>query len=210
MTCLTLLEINPSNQRARKDMRNLYEMHRTMMSVFPQASSDSPREEFGVLWRTEVSDKVQLLLQSAVAPDLARLYEGNYIKQAQTKSTDAFLDSISDGENLRYAATMNPTTIKSSAGGRHRKRLVVPLRDCNAWWSDRLTTVGAEALDASHCRSMQDMHCPGGNKVMYPVAQIRTEGFLKVTNAERLRAALRSGIGRGKSFGCGLLTVARI
>lgn len=40
------------------------------------------------------------------------------------------------------------------------------------------------------------------------LATARFDGILRVTDAERMRHALSCGIGHGKSFGCGLLTLA--
>lgn len=47
-----------------------------------------------------------------------------------------------------------------------------------------------------------------GNTVTLATAMF--EGCLEVTDPAALRAALVSGIGSGKGYGCGLLTLARI
>ena len=48
----------------------------------------------------------------------------------------------------------------------------------------------------------------GSGKVTLVTAQF--DGQLRVTDAQAFQRCLRQGIGRAKSFGCGLLTVAPI
>ena len=45
-----------------------------------------------------------------------------------------------------------------------------------------------------------------GNRIT--LATVQYDGVLTVTDADLLRHALTSGIGHGKGFGCGLLTLA--
>jgi CRISPR system Cascade subunit CasE len=41
------------------------------------------------------------------------------------------------------------------------------------------------------------------------ILAVTYEGILKVTDAERFRGALTNGLGRGKAFGMGMLTVVK-
>jgi CRISPR system Cascade subunit CasE len=51
---------------------------------------------------------------------------------------------------------------------------------------------------------------PERDKKKIRIETARFEGVLEVTDAELLRAALQNGIGPGKAFGCGLLSLAPV
>src|SRR5690606_4145740 len=54
----------------------------------------------------------------------------------------------------------------------------------------------------------RDPHTASRGRVTLRTA--RFEGSLRITDAELFRETLTGGLGRGKAYGCGLLTVARI
>lgn len=49
----------------------------------------------------------------------------------------------------------------------------------------------------------------GASRRTITLATVRYDGILRVTDADRLRHALTFGMGHGKGFGCGLLTLAQ-
>ena len=49
-----------------------------------------------------------------------------------------------------------------------------------------------------------------GTRRTVTLRQAQFDGVLRVTGVELLRSALIGGIGRGKAYGCGLLTLQRV
>lgn len=68
---------------------------------------------------------------------------------------------------------------------------------------------GAPRLVVSHSHKITFSKGSGKGKRI-TLAMTQYDGVLKVTDIDALRHALVSGIGHGKGFGCGLLTLARL
>ena len=70
---LSLLKLNPLSRMVRRDMSDVTQMHRTVMSAYPQAEpGKNPREEHGVLYRLDVfrsTGEIRLYVQSRVEPN---------------------------------------------------------------------------------------------------------------------------------------------
>src|SRR5262252_3822486 len=70
--------LNPRSRAVRNDLGDCHNLHRTILSAFPQAQKDQggARAEFGLLYRadTEVrSGRITLLVQSSAEPNWSRL-----------------------------------------------------------------------------------------------------------------------------------------
>jgi len=110
----------------------------------------------------------------------------------------------------RVRAAANATRklgVNTAAG---RPGTILPLRgeDAVAWWHERAaaagltphTILGLELDDAAGRRR------PGNSLIRH--ARTRFDGIATVTDPDILTARLTAGFGRGKSYGCGLLTLA--
>ncbi len=56
---LSRLLLNPLSRQVMGEIAHPYEMHRTLMRAFPKATDETQfkaRDEFGVLFRTEMDD----------------------------------------------------------------------------------------------------------------------------------------------------------
>ncbi|MDW8392450.1 MAG: type I-E CRISPR-associated protein Cas6/Cse3/CasE, partial [Oscillochloridaceae bacterium] len=75
---LSRLLLDARVARVRRDLSDVYQLHRTILAAFPQAPDGaSARDHFGVLYRIEALDRdpwlFRLLVQSTVQPDWSRL-----------------------------------------------------------------------------------------------------------------------------------------
>ena len=207
MTHLTLIELNPRHTRARQDMRQPHDMHRTLMRMFSFKGDDSGvRTRDSVLWRLEPGDAPTLLVQSGSRPGTNRLPDGYTSREPRTKSIDSFFASLADGELIRYRATVNPAVLVR-AQGQNRLR-VIPAAERPEWWQRRCPSLGIRNVDPPVIIGERPRDVRrNGNTFKLIVA--RVDGFGVIEDAGHLRVALRSGTGRAKAWGCGLLTVAR-
>ena len=203
MTALSLIKLNPRSRRCRNDMRDPQAMHRTLMAMFPDAVAEQARQELGVLWRLEPAEEPTLLVQSKEMPDLSLLPDGYH--SARTKNIDRHLSSVGTGRIVRYRATVNP--VRSSRSGGKNTQTVVPFNDQPDWWRGRAERSGLSLLDSPVLVS-QPANSLNRSGHRVPIYMIRVDGVAEVGDADTLRSAIESGIGRAKAWGCGLLTIA--
>ena len=145
---LSRLVINPRNPDARRDLDDLYGMHRRVMSAFPQVNSLSDaRTQLAILHRLDVDQRnggTLLLVQSGFKPDWNSLPPG-YLALPGTpgdnpaaKSITQTLTTLRQGQILQFRLRANPTKkidSKSGSDGRrrngrrvdHRPRVVEPV-----------------------------------------------------------------------------------
>ena len=94
MTYLSRLALNPRSREVRRDLADCQQLHRTIMSAFPQAGDGEPaRERFGVLYRLDAdrAENAFLLVQSRAEPDWSRLSSGYLLDEAALKQIDRVL-----------------------------------------------------------------------------------------------------------------------
>jgi CRISPR system Cascade subunit CasE len=201
---LTQINLNFRNPQAHHDLSDAVRMHQRVMSLVPDGLGDEPRRQAGVLYRIEQAPVgVRLLIQTAIQPSLGKLPAG--YGQVQVRVLGPLLRWLGEGTLVRYRLTANTCLRKSHS------REVVPLRgvDAEKWWIDRAPGHG---LDLQSLISRSPGDAVGGDDPKKRVRHALTQfdGVAAVTDADVLTTAIITGIGRGKSHGCGLLSIAPI
>jgi CRISPR system Cascade subunit CasE len=217
---LSRLLLNPLHQDVRRAIGDSHAMHALVMSLFPHVSGDTPRAELGVLYRLERQgdgERMALLVQSNQPPDFARLKPGmldarSGAEPAASKDLRPVLDAISPKARFRFLLRGNATRridTKTRDDGvrRHGKR--VPVRGEEAregWVRSRLA---AHGLDVITCTQRPDGRSAGRRRGALLTHEAHLfEGVVEVANAELARRAVAGGVGPGKAFGFGLLSLA--
>lgn len=236
---LSRLLLNPRSRAVRRDLENCQALHRTIMSAFPELPGRADaRAQLGVLYRLEsgpVPGPV-LLVQSRAVPNWSRLPPDYLLDTAGApenpacKSIDDLYARLQPGATLLFRLCANPTRkidTKSGPDGQRRNGRRVELvgeegqlewlRSKARQYGFELLTVRANPAVASAqaspggkltgTRRAED-GAPAGSRRM-TFAMVRFDGLLRVVDAERFRTALRDGIGPGKAYGFGLLSIAR-
>lgn len=222
MMSLALFELNLRNRAVRNDLRDCQGLHRTLMRLFPALEASSARNTLGVLYRLEQgsASQVRLLLQSQVEPDFSRLPNGYTQWQPQSKLLPDWEQVLRPGRNLRFRLRANPTRAidtKTRPDGTKSNGKRVELRGEGAWlgWLERKAQqhgfrVVACRIDAG----APDPRLVNGKIQGYKsgstltISSVLFDGVLEVLDAGLASAAVCSGIGRGKSYGQGLLSLA--
>jgi CRISPR system Cascade subunit CasE len=175
------------------------------------------------LWRLDtLRGKTYLLLLSPERPDMLNAYSQIGARDTeepwQTKDYDAYIASIQSGDALRFRLTANPTYSHhepdEKPGNRPRGQVCahITTEHQKNWLADRAKGLGFAVDDnnfdvtESRWRSFRK-----GKDRGRPVdlLSVTFEGELTVTDAEQFRKTLINGIGRGKAYGMGLMTVIR-
>lgn len=124
---LSRLRLDPFSRRVASEVAHPYEMHRTILGVFPEKRDDADRSEtrFGILFRVEVGsphEPVTVLVQSKLEPDWTplRSLDGYLIADSSSiecRSMDRALSAVRDGQVLAFRLRANPTRRIGRSGG---------------------------------------------------------------------------------------------
>lgn len=223
MTTLSRLVLQVRDRRVQRDLGNCYALHQRLLHAFGQAPVGAhARDYFGVLYRVEMPpDGATILVQSRVEPDWSSLPGGYLRDPPETKSVTEVYDRVATDAILRFRLHANPTKrvdLRCEEGtGKDRAGKRVDLRreeDQIAWLMRKgnqsgfeLVAVGSTSVPAVQAASGPPQYgWKDGRKLTF--GQVRFDGMLRVTGRQSFRQALDRGIGSGKAYGFGLLSIA--
>jgi CRISPR system Cascade subunit CasE len=204
---LTRIVLNRFHPQVRTDLGDRPGLHKTTMRLLTGPTGPTPRKTGGLLFRLEPGLDSVLLVQTADTPDLAALPKD--YGTAATRDLTAMLNALAPGLAVHYRITASPSE-RRSAGvephpitGKRRGRLT-ELTGASAitWWERR---AGLQ-LTGPITATPRPFPCPPGPRPFHKLTQF--DGTATVTDPELLTAALLDGIGKGKPYGAGLLTLA--
>lgn len=215
---LTRTHLNKARAGARKLLGSPQAMHAAILAGFPPGT-DAGR----VLWRLDdiESPAPVLYIVSRAAPDLAHVDEQAgwpSRRMAESAPYDGFLSRLQAGQDWGFRVTVNPTH-RVQRDGRSQVLGHVTVAQQTQWLANRGEAIGVRWSEpATHSaadpvpsftltgRSVRSFRRQAATVTM---STATFEGVLRIEDADRLRNALTQGIGRGKAYGCGLMTLAR-
>lgn len=244
---LSRLLLNPRSRQVMSELAHPYEMHRTLMRAFPEATNPErvkAREEFGVLFRPELDDApdiVKVYVQSLIEPDWAFLdglqdylcndtempgYEYKDIMPAYRK--------IENEQVFSFRLRANPTKRIARRDDPMRGKRVELRRENEQFeWLIRkgqgsndmpggfelvmkeVTDVDGEVqlvprvnANSEGKQKGQKRDAPRGRKTTH--FAVLFDGLLRITDKEAFLETVIRGIGTGKGYGFGLLSVAPV
>lgn len=220
------IHLNPRCKEARRDLADPYQMHATLCrAFFPE---DTPCPPGALLWRLEpetgIDGKPRVLIQCRMTPDWSRIAPLDWLACADTGidiPQKLALDSLEAGRAFRFRLRANPC--KTVNG----KRVGLVGTDAQCDWLARKGVQHGfslpEPLSADYFEFQQSPGAPAYSDMRISQEQMLTgrrnngdpirvyaalfEGRLRVTDAERFKKTLETGIGHGKVMGLGLLSV---
>ncbi|PAT44043.1 type I-E CRISPR-associated protein Cas6/Cse3/CasE [Lysobacteraceae bacterium NML75-0749] len=202
---LTRLLLDTRSAQVRRDLGNPYELHRTLVRAFVQSDAqDVPR----FLWRVEPqaawNSPPVVLVQSEHSADWSLLQAlPRYLKAPPASKALSPERLFPAGQRCRFRLFANPTVTRAG------KRIGLVGDDAQLAWLQRQGQSHGFALEAAIVTHSEVLK-PRKQAAVLSLQRACYEGVLQVTDADRLKAALVAGIGPGKAFGCGLLSLARI
>lgn len=221
-TYLTRLTLNPQHDAARRDVAKPYYFHKTLAHVFDTPDGEDYRARHGVLFRIEpprTGSGPVVLVQSASMPQWEALSPGYALRIDPPSEIGSVLGSaIEVGRVFRFRLAANPTMSVSVPGKKNGRRIPlsrrVALKEGDRtyfdWLHDKAVYHGFEVIQA---QDIPFRLAPKGTgdrpKPRLPLFGVRFDGLLRVNDPEKVRDAVRVGIGPAKAFGFGLLSVAK-
>lgn len=175
------------------------ELHRLVMAMFQSANlpgePNEKRAASNILFRVDEAPTGKvLLIRSDIAPT-------NLPRGAKTKAVPWQMPEA--GAAIRFRLTANairrtkPVTpaVKRGVG-------ISPVDDVAEWMTNKLAGALEDVTLFSHDRSVVTS---GKSPLQLDVV----DGYALVHDPEAVQHLLKTGVGRAKAFGCGLLTIAR-
>src|SRR5690606_13379869 len=226
MMWLTKIVPDLRYRQTRADFRTAGNLHRKLIRLSSDLGEEriaNPRQQSGLLFRIEETrNELYLLVQSHSPLRVDRLGPGYH--GVQMRNLDPFLARLDKGSRVRYRIVASPTKrLGRSENNTQRLGLKEPpkkpreytwaLRGAAAeeWWHSRAAANGRELL-STYAQTLDDVRDPGtadrSRKIRHPA--VRFDGEAVISDVDAVRHAVLNGIGRGKSYGCGLLSLALI
>lgn len=214
---LSQLVLNISSRNVQRDIVDCKAMHRTLMTAFPRADANA-RQTFGVLYRLEKGTPPVLLAQSKIAPDWEQLPEGYLALEPAVKAVGNQYNRLANGMVLRFRLTANPTKkidTKTGPDGKRRngRRVALFREDEQMEWLERRAEAGGfELLNMVTQPELFDVavgqpHVERSRSGL-TFGSVTFDGRLRIIDEKAFRETLVSGIGTGKAYGFGLLSIA--
>jgi len=219
---LTKMPLNPRRRGTHNLMSSPQALHAAVMAGF---ADGRPTDDGRVLWRLDTYDshRVVLFTASPDQPDFTHLVEQAGWPTTETWTTrpyDPLLESLRPGQQWQFRLTANPVHSGRRASWADTKPLGhVTVKQQECWLLDRTHNAGFRIVprhDSDSADTDPDLAViertvrrfrRGDRQIT--IAMATFEGHLEITDAAALRRSLTFGIGRAKSYGCGLLTLAR-
>lgn len=215
------IHLNPRCREARRDLSDPYQMHSTLCRAFSTPDQKCPEGE--ILWRLEPEtgpdNLPRVLVQSRSQPDWTRINLSDWLAKidpAIDLRDRLKLDSLQAGQRFRFRLRANPCVTRN-----HKRLGLLRLGDQEAWVARKgdlhgfvvPQLAGSQGAESSEIRfdvrvSQEQIlrgkqHAGNGIRVF----AVLFDGLLTVTEPDKFRLALQTGIGHGKAMGLGLLSV---
>jgi CRISPR system Cascade subunit CasE len=213
------MPINPARRGTRTLLASPQSMHAAVLAAFPpqpEPVGDAAR----VLWRVDrdAEHDVILYLCSPERPDLTHLVEQAgwpTTSSWQTRDYTPLLERLAAGQPWAFRLTANP--VRRVRDAKHPDRGAVRGHVTAAQQVEWLLTKAAGAGFTVATASDGEPAVTVAERVVknfarqgatVTLATARFDGVLHVSDEQLLRHTLVAGLGRAKSYGCGLLTLA--
>ncbi|MCF2970931.1 type I-E CRISPR-associated protein Cas6/Cse3/CasE [Synechococcus sp. Nb3U1] len=203
---LSQLILNERQSLVHRELGNAHKFHQRIMQAFPdEEDRATPREDWHILFRHEPDSDV-VLVQSALEPDWSKLPDG-YLKHHAVKAVNLGVDQLSAPRFFQFRLRANPSKrdakTKKTIGFYHRP-------DQLAWLERQGDRCGFRLHNTYVIPAPNVFGIKKQGTAPIRITTALFQGVLEVTDSDSFLSALKAGIGRGRSYGCGLLSLARM
>jgi CRISPR system Cascade subunit CasE len=205
---LSRLVLNPRSREVQRDLIDVHELHRTIMTQFDPDKGNRATQQ--ILYRLEYAQGIvpTLLVQSTDQPHWS-LNGQHMLACPATKDIEPALETIHTGQNLRFRLRANPTKREAASTRTNAPRIPLTRWEDRARWLTRKLADAGATPNHSALNIASQPRDTGRNKnhriTIWPVL---FEGILTVEDPRLLRQAITAGIGPARAYGNGLLSIA--
>lgn len=222
---LSKIDLDLTKSLVRKDLGNRHQLHQKVMMGFPDQRESTDlnpqqnnecRKNWQILFRLE---GVTLLVQSGIKPNWSRLPTG-YTPDGEIRELD--FQTIQAGQRLKFRLVANPVRqhtyertdengqpiLKADGSGKLQQKtwrhLITKEDDQIQWLANHMK---AAALEECYVGSPGKINREQKSSI---IRTVQFDGVLQVIHPLEFLEVLTNGIGRGRAYGCGLLSIAKL
>jgi CRISPR system Cascade subunit CasE len=205
---LSKLILNERDRKVRADLGNAHNMHRSIMQAFPDEQREKSRADWNILFRQEPDSNVILVQSDAeVEPDWSQLPQGYLVRAADVKPFNLQANHIKSRQTFQFRLKANPSKRD------HQTRKIIGLYkqiDQLAWLEKQASQHGfvLHGVDTILTPNIFGLKNKGSSPIK--IQSVLFQGILQVSDPILFIEAIHAGIGRGRSYGCGLLSIAKV
>ena len=210
---ISRIKLDVSRPQTMKALASPQMLHAIAEGCFDEHRKADADEKIRILWRLDsLNGALYLLLVSKHAPNFTNLVSQLCLPDelGQSRDYSAFLARIKNRQRLQFRLRANPVHSVSIVKGErgkvtphvsefHKREWLVKKADkCGFSLAENEFSIVETKLQRFYKENLKDS---------IRLSCTTFEGVLTVTDAEIFTSALIHGIGRGKAYGCGLMTV---
>lgn len=199
------ITLNISSLAAMRDMDDVNQLHRSLFRLFSKSEDRMKSDE--LLWRVEPTPNKDgnpiILVQSSNPPNLERFTEKDWAVSIEGPvRMQGLLGAIRAGDRLRFRLRGNPT--KKIRG----KNFALTSQAEKIEWLQKKAQVHGFDLETLQISQSGLIRGYKRDSEMFFNSTL-FDGTLTVRDAAEFEKTILGGIGRGKAFGFGLLSITR-
>ena len=206
---LSRIRLDTKKRSTMTAFSNPQKFHGAIESAFP-----GERERN--LWRLdELGGETYMLVLSEEIPDLSEAVKqfGHDGESFETRDYDKLLERVTIGSRWQFRLTANPTRSQRDPADPQARGVLKPCyieAEQEAWLRAQAEKHGFLLPENGFVVTQKKTyHFRKNGTRPVTLLAVTYEGILQVTDPEAFRATLCEGLGRGKAYGLGLMTVIR-
>jgi len=203
---LSKLVLNERDRTVQRDLSNAHTLHQRIMQAFPDEQRHNPRADWEVLFRQEPDSSI-VLVQSRIEANWTHLPTHYLTSSPNFTQVDLAASRLEPGRIFQFRLKANP----SKRDKQTRKLIGMFHQADQISWLERQASQhgfqlhGVDVIPTPNVFGMKEK-----GKAPIRILTVLYQGILQITDSALFITAMQQGIGRGRSYGCGLLSIAQI
>jgi CRISPR system Cascade subunit CasE len=203
---LSCYKLDIKYPEVRRALKNTYEMHRTVMSIFESVNDNTPRKKMGILYRLIARGRGYRLYISSLHKPVKEMPKGFNAVNGSPKDISKLINTFKEGMLLRFNLMAMPSKKIRAEGQKNSKRVFLGREsDRQQWLKKKAEQNGFEVLSYIEENKLDNKFNSGSG-----YKSVVFDGVLKIIDKDKFYSAYQHGIGAEKAFGCGMLLISRL
>lgn len=208
---LSKIDLDIRHPSVRQALRDVNDLHRNLMSGFGMTTSGNmARAEKDILFRLYTRrDAIYLLVTSAEKPDAKALEKrGFYTDETRIRDISKLKELLISGRSLRFELLASPCKKVRGEGENSRRFFLEHPEERAEWLNRRGQQGGFQIIRLEELGNRIDIY---GHRqgVEIKNSAVLFCGILCISDQENFWQSYTRGIGPGKAYGLGMLSLGR-